>query len=221
LYRLGVLISGRGSNFKSIQEHIKSKYIKNAEIVVVISNKEDAKGLAIAKENSIDDVFADPQGLTKEDYDNNIIEILNRYDVDFVILAGYMKILSGYFIDSFKNRILNIHPALLPSFKGLHAKRQAIEAGVRFSGATVHFVTKDLDNGPIVVQSVVPVFNEDDEDTLSDRILQTEHKIYPLAIRLLSDDRLKLENNIVKADNYEVMDENFYITNPNEDFKED
>lgn len=221
MYRLGVLISGRGSNFKSIQERIKSEYIKNTEIVVVISNKKDAKGLAIAKENSIDAVFVDPQGLTKEDYDKNIIEILNRYDVDFVILAGYMKILSDYFIDSFKNRILNIHPALLPSFKGLHAQRQAIEAGVRFAGATVHFVTKDLDNGPIVAQSVVPVFNEDDEDTLSDRILKTEHKIYPLAIRLLTDNRLKLENNRVKADNYETMDENFYITNPKNDFKED
>jgi len=221
LYRLGVLISGRGSNFKSIEEHIKCGYIKNAKIVVVISNKEDVKGLAIAKENNIDALFVDPKGLTREDYDKNIIEILNRYSVDFVILAGFMRVLSDHFIDSFKNRILNIHPALLPSFKGLHAQKQAIEAGVKFSGATVHFVTKDLDSGPIIAQSVVPVFDGDDEDTLSDRILKTEHKIYPLAIKLLCDNRLELENNRVKIKDYETMDENFYIINPKEDFKED
>ncbi len=216
MYRLGVLISGRGSNFRSIEEHIKSGYIKNAEVAVVISNKENAEGLKIAKKNSIAAIFADPKGLAKEDYDKNIIKVLNEYNVNFVILAGFMRILSGCFIDAFKNRILNIHPALLPSFKGLHAQKQAIEAGVKFSGATVHFVTKNLDNGPIIVQSVVPVFDNDDEDMLSNRILKTEHKIYPFAVKLLADDKLKLKNNRVNIKDCNTIDENFYTINPKE-----
>ncbi len=212
MYRLAVLLSGRGSNFEAILNAIKNGYIKNGKIVVVISNNKEARGLKVAKDNGLDAIFVDPKGKDRETYDREIVEILKKYDVDYVLLAGYMRILSGYFVNSFKNRILNIHPALLPSFKGLHAQRQAIEKGVRFSGATVHFVTENLDDGPIIVQSVVPVYDSDDEDSLSERILKTEHKIYPLAVKLLTEDRLKINNGRVLVDWDEADD--FYVTNP-------
>jgi len=219
LYRLGVLISGRGSNFHSILENIKKGFVQNARIVVVLSNKEDAGGLKIAKDNDIDAFFIDPKGLKRDEYDKLLIDKLKEYEVDFVILAGFMRILSTGFIETFKNRILNIHPALLPSFKGLHAQRQALEAGVKFAGASVHFVTDELDSGPIIVQSVVPVLSDDTEDSLSERILKTEHKIYPLAVKLLTEDKIKIKNNriVIKADE---IDDNFYIINPVCDKKE-
>ncbi len=212
MYRLAVLLSGRGSNFEIILNAIKNGYIRNGRIVVVISNNADARGLKVAEDNGLDAIFVDPKGKDRETYDREIVGILKKYGVDYVLLAGYMRILSSYFVNSFKNRILNIHPALLPSFKGLHAQRQAIEKGVRFSGATVHFVTENLDDGPIIVQSVVPVYDSDDEDSLSERILKTEHKIYPLAVKLLTEDRLKINNGRVLVDWDEADD--FYVTNP-------
>ncbi len=219
MYRLGVLISGRGSNFQSILGNIQKGFIQNAEIVVVLSDKENARGLKIAKDNGIDAFFIDPQGLKRDEYDRLLIGKLKEYEVDFVILAGFMRILSTGFIEAFKNRILNIHPALLPSFKGLHAQRQALEAGVKFAGASVHFVTDELDSGPIVVQSVVPVLSNDTEDSLSERILKTEHKIYPLAVKLITEDKVEIKNNriVIKADE---IDDNFYIINPVCDKKE-
>ncbi len=219
MYRLGVLISGRGSNFQSILGNIQKGFIQNAEIVVVLSDKENARGLKIAKDNGIDAFFIDPQGLKRDEYDKLLIDKLKEYKVDFVILAGFMRILSTGFIEAFKNRILNIHPALLPSFKGLHAQRQALEAGVKFAGASVHFVTDELDSGPIVVQSVVPVLSNDTEDSLSERILKTEHKIYPLAVKLITEDKVEIKNNriVIKADE---IDDNFYIINPVCDKKE-
>ncbi len=219
MYRLGVLISGRGSNFQSILGNIQKGFIQNAEIVVVLSDKENARGLKIAKDNGIDAFFIDPQGLKRDEYDRLLIGKLKEYEVDFVILAGFMRILSTGFIEAFKNRILNIHPALLPSFKGLHAQRQALEAGVKFAGASVHFVTNELDSGPIVVQSVVPVLSNDTEDSLSERILKTEHKIYPLAVKLITEDKVEIKNNriVIKADE---IDDNFYIINPVCDKKE-
>ncbi len=212
LYKLAVLLSGRGSNFEAILNAIKSGYIKNGEIAVVISNKSDARGLNIARENGLNAVFVDSKGKDREEYDKEVVEVIKRYAVDYVLLAGYMRILSSYFVRSFKDRILNIHPALLPSFKGLNAQKQAIEKGVRFSGATVHFVTENLDDGPIVVQSVVPVYSSDDEDSLSKRILNTEHKIYPLAVKLLTEDRIKIDRGKVFVDWDETEDS--YITNP-------
>jgi len=212
LYRLAVLLSGRGSNFEAIQNAIESGFIKNGRIVVVISNKEKARGLAIAKQRGLDAIFVDPQGKTREDYDREIVKILKEREVDFVLLAGYMRILSPFFVENFKNRILNIHPSLLPSFRGLHAQRQAVECGVRFSGATVHFVTNKLDEGPIIVQSVVPVLSGDSEESLSRRILNTEHKIYPLAVKLLTENRIKIEHGKVEVDWREP--EEFFITNP-------
>jgi phosphoribosylglycinamide formyltransferase-1 len=215
LYRLGVLISGRGSNFHSILKNIQTGFISNAEIVVVISNKADAKGLEIAKENGIDALFVDPKNIDRKKYDKLIAEKLIEYGVDFVILAGFMRILSDEFIETFKNRIVNIHPSLLPSFRGLHAQRQALEKGVKFSGATVHFVTNELDDGAIIVQSIVPILNNDTEETLSDRILKTEHTIYPLAVKLLTEDRLKLDGARV-IHNADELQDGFYITNPTE-----
>lgn len=212
MYRLAVLLSGRGSNFEAILNAIKNGYIKKGEIVVVVSNKSDARGLSVAKKNGLSAVFVDCKGKDREEYDREVVDILKRYATDYVLLAGYMRILSPYFIRNFKNRILNIHPALLPSFKGLNAQKQAIEKGVRFSGATVHFVTENLDDGPIIVQSVVPVYSSDNEDSLSERILRTEHKIYPLAVKLLTENRIKIDKGKVFVDWNEVED--FYITNP-------
>ena len=212
MYKLAVLLSGRGSNFEAIQNAIESGFIKNGSIVVVISNMAEARGLTLAKQKGLNAVFLDPQGKSREDYDREVVKILKERGVDFVLLAGYMRILSPYFIKSFKDRILNIHPSLLPSFRGLHAQRQAVESGVKFSGATVHFVTEKLDDGPIIVQSVVPVFSDDSEESLSKRILKTEHKIYPLAVKLLTEDRVRIENGRVKVDWKEP--EEFFITNP-------
>ncbi len=212
MYRLAVLLSGRGSNFEAIQNAIESGFIKNGKVVVVISNRADARGLVLAKRRGLNALFLDPEGKSREDYDREIVKLLKANGVDFVLLAGYMRILSPYFVKSFKDRILNIHPSLLPSFRGLHAQRQAVESGVKFSGATVHFVTDRLDDGPIIVQSVVPVFSNDDEDSLSERILKTEHKIYPLAVKLLTEDRIEIKDGRVIIDWKEP--EEFFITNP-------
>ncbi len=213
LYRIGVLISGRGSNFKAIAENIKAGYIRNAEIVVVISNRSNAGGLDIARSFGIEALFVDPEGLSRQRYDEQLIKILKQYEVNLVVLAGFMRILTPSFIEAFRDRIVNIHPALLPSFKGLHAQRQALQAGVRFAGATVHFVTEEMDSGPIIVQSVVPVLCGDTEETLSKRILRTEHKIYPYAIKLITEGKLRIENGRVIYDSEELPDE-FFAINP-------
>ncbi len=212
MYRLAVLLSGRGSNFEAIQNAIETGFIKNGKIVIVISNKEDARGLKIAKEKGLNTVFIPPKKRKREDYDKEVVGVLKAHTVDYVILAGYMRILSPYFVREFRNRILNIHPALLPSFRGLHAQKQAVDKGVKFSGATVHFVTESLDDGPIIVQSVVPVYQDDTEDSLSERILKTEHKIYPLAVKLLTENRLKIVDGKVFVDWDEIDD--FFKINP-------
>ena len=215
MYKLGVLISGRGSNFHSILKNIQSGYIKNAEIAVVISNNKNAKGLDIALKNGIDSVFIDSDNLAREEYDKLLIDKLREFDVDIVILAGFMRILSRRFIKEFKNRIINIHPALLPSFRGLHAQRQALEKGVKFTGATVHFVTDELDDGPIIAQSVVPVLSDDTEDSLSERILKTEHKIYPLSVKLITEDKIILKGDKIISIGDDLNDD-FYAVNPKE-----
>jgi len=190
--RIAVLLSGRGSNFMAIHDAILDGKI-NAEIVLVFSNKKDARGLQIAKERGLETLFLDPKDFpSREEYDKRIVEELKKRDVDLVCLAGYMRILTPYFVNQFRNRIMNIHPALLPSFPGLHAQRQALEWGVKFSGATVHFVTEEVDAGPIIIQAVVPVFQYDTEETLSSRILKQEHKIYPEAIRLFFEGKLEV-----------------------------
>jgi phosphoribosylglycinamide formyltransferase-1 len=191
--RIGVLLSGRGSNFEALADSIASGRIPNAEIAVVISNREGAPGLERAKSRDIATRAIPSKGLERETYDRQVVAVLNEHKVDLVCLAGYMRLLSPYFVASFPNRILNIHPSLLPSFPGLESQRQALEYGVKFAGCTVHFVDENLDAGPIVLQSVVPVKDDDTEDTLSARILQEEHKIYSEAVRIVLEGRYKID----------------------------
>jgi len=191
--RIGVLLSGRGSNFEALADSLASNRIPNAEIAIVISNRENAPGLERAKFRKIPAVAIPSKGLERETYDRQVVAVLNQHKVDLVCLAGYMRLLSPFFVASFPNRILNIHPSLLPSFPGLESQRQALEYGVKFAGCTVHFVDENLDAGPIVLQSVVPVNDDDTEDTLSARILEHEHKIYSEAVRIVLEGRYKIQ----------------------------
>lgn len=192
--RIAVFISGRGSNFMAIHDAISAGKI-NAEIKLVFSNKKDAPGLQIAQDRNLETLFLDPKGYpTKEEYEKEIIEELRKRDVDLICLAGYMKILSPFFCRELINSIMNIHPALLPSFPGLHVQKKALDWGVKYSGATVHFVTPDVDMGPIIIQAVVPIHQDDTEETLSERILKEEHKIYPEAVRLYFEGRLEIRD---------------------------
>jgi phosphoribosylglycinamide formyltransferase-1 len=190
--RIGVLLSGRGSNFEALADSIASSRIPNAEIAIVISNREDAPGIGRAKTRGIPTRVIPSKGLERETYDRQVVAALNDHQVDLVCLAGYMRLLSPYFVASFPNRILNIHPSLLPSFPGLESQRQALEYGVKFAGCTVHFVDENLDAGPIVLQSVVSVRDDDTEDTLSTRILAEEHRIYSEAVRIVLLGRYKI-----------------------------
>jgi phosphoribosylglycinamide formyltransferase 1 len=191
--RIGVLLSGRGSNFEALAESVAAGRIPNAEIAIVISNREGAPGLERAKSRGIAPRAIPSKGLERETYDRQVVAVLNEHKVDLVCLAGYMRLLSPFFVAAFPNRILNIHPSLLPSFPGLESQRQALEYGVKFAGCTVHFVDENLDAGPIVLQSIVPVKDDDTEDSLSARILQEEHKIYSQAVRIVLEGRYKIE----------------------------
>jgi phosphoribosylglycinamide formyltransferase 1 len=191
--RIGVLLSGRGSNFEALAESIASGRIPNAEIAVVISNRDGAPGIDRARARGIATRVIPSKGLERETYDRQVVAALNEHKVDLVCLAGYMRLLSPYFVAAFPNRILNIHPSLLPSFPGLESQRQALEYGVKFAGCTVHFVDENLDAGPIVLQAVLPVNDDDTENTLSARILQEEHRIYSEAVRIVLEDRYKIQ----------------------------
>jgi len=189
---IAVLISGRGSNFMAIHDAIVAGKI-NAEIALVFSNKEEAPGLKIAQDRNLETLFLDPKAYSsREEYEKKIIKEVRKRDVDLICLAGYMRILSPSFCDEFKYCMMNIHPALLPSFPGLHVQKKALDWGVKYSGATVHFVTADVDMGPIIIQAVVPVLQDDTEETLSDRILKEEHKIYPEAVRLFFEGKVEV-----------------------------
>src|SRR5579863_4433243 len=190
--RLGILISGRGSNFLAIADSIKYGKL-DAEIAVVLSNHPDAPGLKLARERGLNAVAMPSRGLDREIYDRQMIAELRAADVDLVCLAGYMRILSGHFIREFHQRILNIHPSLLPAFPGLDAQHQAVAHGVKVSGCTVHFVDEGLDSGPILKQAVVPVLDEDTAETLAARILKEEHRIYSEAIRIALAGQYKIE----------------------------
>jgi phosphoribosylglycinamide formyltransferase 1 len=190
--RIGVLISGRGSNLQALIDAQRSGRL-GGEIVVVISNVETAFGLTRARLTNIPAVFRDHRGKKREDYDAELIAILKEQAVDLICLAGYMRLLSPRFIQAFAGRILNIHPALLPAFPGLDAQRQAVEHGVKVSGATVHLVDENLDAGPIIVQEAVPVLDTDDADALARRILDVEHQIYPRAVALWLSGRCRVE----------------------------
>src|ERR1700736_6109661 len=183
--RIGVLLSGRGSNFEALADSVEAARIPNAEIAIVVSNREGAPGIDKARERRIPNRVIPSKGLEREAYDRQVAAVLNEHKVDLICLAGYMRLLSPYFVASFPNRILNIHPSLLPSFPGLESQRQALEYGVKFAGCTVHFVDENLDAGPIVLQATVPVRDDDTEETLSARILAEEHRIYAEAVRIV------------------------------------
>jgi phosphoribosylglycinamide formyltransferase-1 len=190
--RIGVLLSGRGSNFEAIADGVNAGRIPNAEVAVVISNREGAQGVDRAKERGLPARVIPSKGLEREAYDRQVVAVLHEHKVDLICLAGYMRLLSPYFVAAFPQRILNIHPSLLPSFPGLESQRQALEYGVKFAGCTVHFVDENLDAGPIVLQSVIAVHDEDTEATLSERILAEEHKIYCEAVRIVLEGRYKI-----------------------------
>jgi len=195
---IGVLVSGRGSNLQSIIDHVESGYLKDIKLSVVISDIKDAYALERAKMHGIDAVFIDPRAYgNKIEFEKKIIETLQLYGVDLVLLAGYMRILGSEVIQAYRDRIMNIHPALLPSFKGLHGPKQALEYGVKVAGCTVHFVDEGMDSGPIILQSCVPVKDEDTENTLASRILEQEHRIFPEAVKLFTEGKLKVDGRIV------------------------
>lgn len=188
---IAVLISGRGSNLQSIIDNVESGYIPNANVSVVISDKRDAYGLERAMNHGINAVFIDPAAYqSKEDLDNALLDVLARSSTDVLLLAGFMRILGSDVINAYSNRIMNIHPALLPSFKGLHAQKQALDYGVKITGCTVHFVDEGMDSGPIILQKSVPVLDSDTEESLSERILAQEHIIFPEAVKLFAEGRL-------------------------------
>jgi len=198
--QIGVLISGRGSNFEALAASVDAGRIPNAEIAIVLSNREDAPGLERARTRGIPARGVASKGLEREAFDRQIAAALQEKKVELVCLAGYMRLLSPYFVRAFPNRILNIHPSLLPAFPGLEAQRQALEHGAKFTGATVHFVDEQLDAGPIIVQAVVPIEDADTVDTLSARILREEHRIYTEAVNIVLGGRYRIDGRRVLVD---------------------
>jgi phosphoribosylglycinamide formyltransferase-1 len=190
---IGVLLSGRGSNFDELAASVTAGRIPNAEITIVVSNRETAQGIEKARARGIEARVIPSKGLEREAYDRQVVAALEEKNVDLVCLAGYMRLLSPYFVAAFPQRILNIHPSLLPAFPGLEPQRQALEHGAKFSGCTVHFVDETLDAGPIIVQAVVPIEDRDTPDTLAERILREEHRIYTEAVRIVLEGRWRIE----------------------------
>jgi phosphoribosylglycinamide formyltransferase-1 len=193
LKKLGVLLSGRGSNFEAIADSIQAGRL-SAEIAVVISNRADAPGLESAKRRGFKTKLIPSKGRVREEHDAEVVAVPKEAGVDLVCLAGYMRLLSPAFIRAFPNRILNIHPSLLPAFPGLDAQRQALEQGAKVSGCTVHFVDEHLDHGPVILQKTVPVLGSDDEHTLAARILEQEHIAYTEALQLLLSGQVEVRN---------------------------
>src|ERR1700684_635222 len=191
--RIGVLLSGRGSNFEALAENVRAGRLPNAEIALVVANRDGAPGIEKARARGIPTCVIPSKGLEREAYDRQVAAALQDAKVDLVCLAGYMRLLSPYFIAAFPQRILNIHPSLLPAFPGLEAQRQAFEHGVKFAGCTVHFVDENLDAGPIVLQSAVAICDDDTVESLSERILAEEHRIYTEAVRVILERRFHIE----------------------------
>lgn len=191
--RIGVLLSGRGSNFEALAESMSAGRIPDAEIAVVISHREGAPGIERARTRGIDARVIPSRGLERDAYDRQVVTVMREKNVDLVCLAGYMRLLSPYFVKEYHGRIVNIHPSLLPAFPGLEAQRQALEHGVKFTGCTVHFVDETLDAGPILLQAAVPVRDDDTVETLSERILIEEHRIYSEAVRIVLEGRYRIE----------------------------
>lgn len=196
---IGVLVSGRGSNLEAILDAVDKKYLMMGQVKIVVSNKPGVGALEIAKKHHVPTVVLDDKGLPKLDseYDKKTIAALEAHGVTptegLIALAGYFRIVSPYFVDKYRNRIMNVHPAILPSFPGLDAQKKALEHGVKITGATIHFVAKEVDAGPIILQSTVAVRDDDTIETLSQRILVQEHRLYPEAIRLFTEGKLKID----------------------------
>jgi phosphoribosylglycinamide formyltransferase-1 len=191
--RIGVLLSGRGSNFEALAESVAAGRIPNAEIAIVLSNRENAPGIEKARVRGIEARVIPSKGLEREAYDKLVVAALREKGVELVCLAGYMRLLSPYFVAAFPKRILNIHPSLLPAFPGLESQRQALEHGAKFAGCTVHFVDENLDAGPIILQAVVRIEDSDTPDTLAERILREEHRTYTEAVRIVLEGRWRLD----------------------------
>lgn len=203
--RVAVLASGRGSNLQAIIDAIEAGQIQ-ARIVAVISNKKDAIALERARKHGLKDRFVDPKLFagrpdSREAYDRALLEVLQEHDVELVLLAGYMKIVTAVLVNAYVNRMMNIHPSLLPSFPGLDVQKKAIDWGCKLAGCTVHFVTEGVDEGPIIIQAAVPVLDADSSETLAARILVQEHRIYPRAVQLFADGRLRVDGRRVLIDN--------------------
>lgn len=210
---IGVLLSGGGTNLQAIIDAIEAKRL-DAKIELVLSNKADAFGLVRARKHGIATEVLDHKAYpSREAFDQAVVELLRGRGVELVVLAGFMRLLSSVFIKAYSNRIMNIHPALLPSFPGLHVQKKAVEHGVRFAGCTVHFVNEECDEGPIIIQAVVPVFPDDSEPTLAARILTQEHQIYPRAIQLYAEGRLQVSGRRVLVDGL-PKDEGQVLINP-------
>jgi phosphoribosylglycinamide formyltransferase 1 len=195
--RVAVLASGRGSNLQAIIDAIEAGQIQ-AKIVAVISNKQEAVALQRARKHGLPDLFVDPKPFagrpdSREAYDQVLLDLLKKYDVELVLLAGYMKIVTGVLVNAYANRMMNIHPSLLPSFPGLDVQKKALEWGCKLAGCTVHFVTEGVDEGPIILQAAVPTLDTDSPDVLAARILEQEHKIYPRAVQLFAENRLRVD----------------------------
>jgi phosphoribosylglycinamide formyltransferase-1 len=182
MVRIGILISGRGSNMLALVDAVREGHIPETEIAIVISDQPNAAGLIHAQSRNLKTAMVEKRGRSRDEHDRQLVTVLQEHRVDFVCLAGYMRLLSSHFLSAYDNRILNIHPSLLPAFPGLDAQKQALEHGVRFSGCTVHFVDHTLDGGPIIAQRIVPVLDDDTEAALSARILEAEHKLYAEAL---------------------------------------
>lgn len=202
--RVAVLASGRGSNLQAIIDAIEAKQVQ-ATIVAVISNKKDAVALERARKHAIKDIFVDPKPFagqpdSREAYDRCLLAVLEEQDVELVLLAGYMKIVTAVLVNAYANRMMNIHPSLLPSFPGLDVQKKAIDWGCKLAGCTVHFVTEGVDEGPIIVQAAVPILDQDTPETLAARILEQEHKIYPRAVQLFAEGRLHVDSRRVFID---------------------
>lgn len=191
--KIGVLLSGRGSNFEALAESVSAGRIPGVEIAIVVSNQPDAVGLKRAEARGIPARLIPSKGLQREAYDRQVVSVLQEHKVDLICLAGYMRLLSPYFVAAFPEKILNIHPSLLPAFPGLEAQKQALEHGVKFAGCTVHFVDENLDAGPIILQAVVPVLDSDDEHALAERILKEEHRIYTEAVKIILEGKWRIE----------------------------
>ncbi len=202
--RVAVLASGRGSNLQAIIDAIEAGQLQ-ARIVAVISNKKDAIALERARKHGLKDLFVDPKPFagkpdSREAYDRALLEIIQQHDVELVLLAGYMKIVTAVLVNAYANRMMNIHPSLLPSFPGLDVQKKAIDWGCKLAGCTVHFVTEGVDEGPIIIQAAVPILDSDTSDTLAARILVQEHKIYPRAVQLFAEGRLRVDGRRVFLD---------------------